>query len=137
MAVVQRGRRRGKPRRWRFLVWLLAAVWVGTSATSALARDAYVADEASGTVSVINTQINQVVGSPIGVGKQPYGIAITPDGSSAYVTNNSSENVSVINTQTNQVVSSPIKVGTGPTGIAITPDGSTAYVTNEAQKTSR
>jgi YVTN family beta-propeller protein len=72
-------------------------------------------------VRVINTQTNAVVGSPIAVGSNPVGIAITPNGSRAYVTNNGGGTVSVINTQTNAVVGSPIAVGTSPRGIAITP----------------
>ena len=60
---------------------------------------------------MINTQTNEVVGSPIEVGTEPNGIAITPDGKSAYVVNAGSGNVSVINTQTNQVVGPPIGVG--------------------------
>jgi YVTN family beta-propeller protein len=79
---------------------------------------------------VINTQTNALVGSPITVGANPVGIAITPNGSRAYVTNNGGGTVSVINTQTNAVVGSPIAVGTSPRGIAITPDGSRAYVAN-------
>jgi YVTN family beta-propeller protein len=83
-----------------------------------------------GTISVIDTATNTVVGSPIQVGEHPYDIAVTPDGSTAYVTNLYSNTVSVIDTATNTVVGSPIQVGPGPTGIAITPDGGTAYVTN-------
>jgi YVTN family beta-propeller protein len=79
---------------------------------------------------VINTQTNALVGSPITVGANPVGIAITPNGSRAYVTNNGGGTVAVINTQTNAVVGSPIAVGTSPRGIAITPDGSRAYVAN-------
>ena len=85
-------------------------------------KSAYVANEGSGTVSVINTQTNQVVGSPINVGNEPVEIAITPDGKSAYVANEGSGTVSVINTQTNQVVGLPIGVGARPTGIASIPD---------------
>jgi YVTN family beta-propeller protein len=83
-----------------------------------------------GTISIIDTASNTVVGSPIQVGEHPYDIAITPDGTAAYVTNFYSNTVSVIDTATNAVVGSPIHVGSGPRGIAITPDGSTAYVTN-------
>ena len=135
LAAVQRGLRRRKPRHWRIHLALLVAVcWVGTSAESALGRDAYIANEESDSVSVINTQTNEVVGSPIEVGTFPDGIAITPDGSSAYVINYDSKDVSVIDTQTNEVVGSPIEVGTEPDGIAITPDGKTVYVINYGSK---
>ena len=91
---------------------------------------AYVANGGSSSVSVIDTQTNQVVGAPIAVGNKPRPIAITPDGSGAYVANADSDSVSVIDTQANQVVGAPIAVGEEPEAIAITPDGSRAYVAN-------
>ena len=78
-------------------------------------------NSSSNTVSVIDTSTNLVVGSPIVVGNNPAGIAITPDGSFVYVTNTPDNNVSVIDTVTNTVVGSPIGVGLAPIGIAITP----------------
>ena len=91
---------------------------------------AYVANAGDGTVSVINTSTNTVVGSPINVGSGPEAIAITPNGAFAYVANAGDGTVSVINTSTNMVVGSPIGVGSGPDAIAITPDGEFAYVAN-------
>jgi len=90
---------------------------------------AYVANEGSNNVSVINTSTNTVVAT-ISAGSAPTIVAITPNGLYAYVTNQLSNNVSVINTSTNTVVST-ISVGTGPIGVAITPNGLYAYVTNE------
>jgi len=97
---------------------------------SARAQDAYVADQGANAVSVVNTQTNEVVGSPIEVGERPAAIAITPDGKTAYVVNSGSHNISAVNTQTKEVVGSPITVGMEPDAIAITPNGSYAYVTN-------
>jgi YVTN family beta-propeller protein len=58
---------------------------------------------------VINTATNTVIGSPITVGGDPTGVAVTPDGSKVYVTNEvSSGTVSVIATATNTVIGSPI-----------------------------
>jgi len=91
---------------------------------------AYVANSGSGSVSVIDTATNTVVGLPIVVGEGPSGIAITPDGSRAYVANAFDDTVSVIDTATNTVVGLPIAVGQNPEAIAITPDGSRAYVAN-------
>jgi YVTN family beta-propeller protein len=109
---------------------LMALVALLLGAPSALAQDAYVTNQGSNSVSVIDTQTNRVVGPPIPVGTTPAQIAISPDGRFAYVTNQGSNSVSVIDTQTNQVVGAPIPVGSEPTGIAITPDGEFAYVTN-------
>jgi YVTN family beta-propeller protein len=66
----------------------------------------------------------------IPVGRVPFGVAITPDGTRAYVANEFSYTVSVIDTATNTVVAT-IPVGLVPIGVAITPDGTRAYVPNE------
>jgi YVTN family beta-propeller protein len=85
----------------------------------------------SDTVSVIATATNTVV-AKVGVGVQPVGVAITPDGGFAYVVNAVSSTVSVIETATNTVVAT-VGVGNLPElliDVAITPDGGFAYVTN-------
>jgi YVTN family beta-propeller protein len=100
---------------------------------SARAQNAYITNSGDGTVSVIDTATDTVVGSPITVGSSPIGVAVTPDGSKVYVVNSnplgSSGTVSVIATATNTVVAT-IPVGLSPQGVAVTPDGSKAYVTN-------
>ena len=53
----------------------------------------------------------------IGVGKEPWGVAITPDDERAYVTNMASGTVSVISTVHRKVIDT-IKVGTEPFGCA-------------------
>jgi YVTN family beta-propeller protein len=90
----------------------------------------------NGTVSVIDTATN-TVGATISLGtsQNPFGVAITPDGTRAYVTINFPNNfVLVIDTATNTVVAT-IPVGVGPDGVAITPDGTRAYVTNDDSDT--
>src|SRR5215831_313246 len=89
---------------------------------------AYVTNINSNTVSVIATATNTVVAT-VPVGTNPFGVAITPDGTHAYVTNGSSDTVSVIATATNTVVAT-VSVGSLPVGVAITPDGTHAYVAN-------
>ncbi len=80
---------------------------------------AYVTNQASGTVSVIDLVTNQKT-QDIQVGIEPYGVALTPDGSRAYVTNSASNTVSVIDTATNAVVATINIPGVQPRGIAIT-----------------
>ena len=79
---------------------------------------------------------NTVIGSPIPVGTEPFGVAVTPDGSKVYVTNVRDNTVSVIDTTTNTVIGFPIPVGGNPVGAAVTPDGSRvrAYVTNASRQ---
>lgn len=88
----------------------------------------------TGTMSIIQTSTNTVVGSIPGF-SGPFSIAITPNGKFAYVTNFGSNNfapvgttVSVVSLKTNTIVAT-VKLGTQPSGIAITPDGRFAYVT--------
>src|SRR5580700_12196754 len=90
---------------------------------------AYVVNSGDGTVSVIDTATNTVVGLPIPVGKEPFGVDVTPDGKHAYVANRGSNNVSVVDTATNMVVATVV-VGNVPFNVAVTPDGNHAYVTN-------
>jgi YVTN family beta-propeller protein len=79
---------------------------------------------ALGVVSVIDTATDTVI-TLVTVGVNPFGVAVSPEGSKVYVTNSGS--VSVIDTATNTVVDA-IPVGSGPTGLALTPDGSKLYV---------
>ena len=94
---------------------------------------AYITNSTDNTVSVINTANNNVL-STIPVGKYPYGVAITNDGTKVYVTNQNDNTVSVINTATNTVIST-IKVGDSPLGVCATPDNKKVYVTNYQSKT--
>jgi YVTN family beta-propeller protein len=102
------------------LAWLIAP-------TPVLALNAYITNNLSNTVSVIDTATNTVIAT-VSVGGGPFGVAVTPDGSKVYVTNGDNT-VSVIATATNTVIGSPIPVGREPFGVAVTPDGSKVYVT--------
>jgi YVTN family beta-propeller protein len=114
------------------LVGAIATV-LGVAPSSA--QNAYITNAGDNTVSVIVTATNTVVGSPITVGANPQGVAVTPDGSKVYVANAGDNTVSVIDTVSNMVVGLPIKVGVGPIGVAVTPDGSKVYVANELDNT--
>jgi YVTN family beta-propeller protein len=58
-------------------------------------RRAYVTNNASNTVSVIDTGGGAVTAT-IPVGARPVGVAVSPDGRHAYITNAASDTVSVI-----------------------------------------
>ncbi len=93
---------------------VMPVMGLGAMAPSAEAAPfAYVVNSGDGTVSVIDTATNTVVGTPIPVGREPYGVAVTPDGKHAYVANRGSNNVSVIDTATNLVVATVV-VGNVP-----------------------
>ena len=65
-------------------------------AISPTAKRAYVTNWASGTVTVINTDTNTVVGSAIRVGTAPQDVAVNSTGTQVFVANNGSSSVSVI-----------------------------------------
>jgi YVTN family beta-propeller protein len=104
---------------------------------------AYVANTVSGTVSMIPTNLATLpavgtIGSAdthIAVGVEPYGLALTPNGTKLYVSNSRSNSISVIDTATNTVIKTISNVGLEPRGLAITNDGDasdtdeTLYVT--------
>ncbi|WP_052721621.1 YVTN family beta-propeller repeat protein [Methanosarcina siciliae] len=89
----------------------------------------YVANRHSNDISVIDTTTNTVV-TNVGVGTEPYGIAVSSLGTKLYVTNQGSGNVSVIDTATNKVTAN-ITVEKYPSGIAVTPDEKWVYVANK------
>ena len=68
-------------------------------------------------MSVIARPTNKVTAT-IAVGSEPFGVAVTPDGSKVYVANGASNNVSVIATVTNRVTAT-INVGSGPVAFGV------------------
>ena len=106
-----------------------AAITATITVTPTHSGTAYIANRASGTVSVINTATNALV-TTVTVGGLPTGVSVSPDGARVYVTNSTSlGTVKVINTATNTVVAT-IAVGSSPNGISVSPDGSRVYVAN-------
>ncbi len=79
-------------------------------------------------MTVINTISNTVVGAPIAVGNQPWGIAVGADGI-AYTANRAANSVTVFDTATATVVGAPIPVGAGPIAVTVAPNNK-VYVSN-------
>src|ERR1017187_5197584 len=98
------------------LVLMLASI-------TGICQTAYIPNEGEATVSVINVATNTVTAT-ITVGNYPYGVSVSPDGSTVYASNLSSNDVSVIRTSDNTVTAT-IGVGAYPFGIAASPDGTT------------
>ena len=71
---------------------------------------------------------NEVI-ETIEVGKEPWGVAVSPDGSTVYVTNFQDDTLSIIQRATNTVTDT-IPVGNGPLGLAVAPDGARVYIVN-------
>ncbi len=111
------------------MMGLLLAVGLPGSAAAATGWTAYVANEAGGSVTPIDTATN-TAGPAIAVGTEPEAVAITPDGQTAYVANFGSSTVTPIDTALNTTGGMAIPVGADPKAVAITPDGRTAYIAN-------
>jgi YVTN family beta-propeller protein len=121
----------------RGLAPLLAGI-VGFAAlllsASASARDIFLAEGIAKQIVVVDSQTNQVVGSPIPIGQSVRWMAITPDGRRAYAADVNTDKVFAIDTQAKQKIAT-ITVGPRPSNIAITPDGLRAYVANSGTGT--
>jgi len=91
---------------------------------------AFITNSGSNNVSVIDIATNDVTATVIGL-NNPFGVAVTPDGTKAYMVNSGNGTVSVINT-TNNTAYCSVNVGSLPYGVAVTPDRSTVYVTNHS-----
>jgi len=73
------------------------------------------------------------VAAVIPVGRQPFDIAITPDGTHAFVANFKSKSLSVIDLATNKVVQT-VKVGRSPVDLSMDPDGEFVVVANHRSR---
>src|SRR5262249_39109373 len=98
---------------------LLAMLFSLSTVGAVLAQNAYITNQNSNNVSVINTATNTVIAT-INVDAAPFGVAVSPDGSKVYVANTHSNTVSQIDTGSNTVTATA-SVGSQPAGIAITP----------------
>ena len=99
---------------------------------------AYVTNSNSTTVSIIDTDTNDVIGTITGF-DGPSGMVITPAGNTAYVNNYGSPagvgsgngtTVSVVNLLNNTIIGQPITVGQAPAALAISPNGAFVYSIN-------
>jgi len=102
---------------WVFAAVIGTCIWASRPCDGQIEVSAYISNAGSNSVSVIDTETNTVVGSPLTVGSQPAGVAVTPDGKYAYVTNNGSNTLSIIDTASKTVLGptimlqSPVNVG--------------------------
>ena len=90
---------------------------------------AYVSNEGSNCVTVIDKQEDLVVGT-IAVGEAPRGIAASSDGTRIFVANSRSNSISVIDTSVNRVSTTIDNLGYSPEEIALSWDDNTLFVTN-------
>ena len=120
----------------------LAGVAILTCAQAASARNAMVVDRDSGAVTLFDagtgSLINPLIFTGAGKAAEPFGIAITPNGSTAYVTNSEEEkgkSVDTINVAAGAAGAQIAPFDPGTVGVAITPDGKRAYVASKTAAT--
>jgi YVTN family beta-propeller protein len=109
--------------------WLPAlgglAVMLGLPLLAASAASApplaYVANEGSGSLSIIDTTTDKVVGE-IPAGQKPRGTVVTRDGLTAYVSDQPNNRLLVIDLAQRRV-SGSIGLGESPEGVGLSPDG--------------
>ena len=125
----------GRPAAYSVVSTIAVGQAPGEVAVSRDGRRAYVTNEDSSSVSVINLKTRRVV-STIRVGTAPRGVAVAPDNRRVYVANNGGDaqrlgTISVIDAQNSRVLSNEGTIAS-PENIAIAPDGSDLWVTGMA-----
>src|ERR1043166_9504636 len=117
---------------WRRSLLLGTAAWLAAAAPAA-AVTAYVSNEKSNTVSVIDTD-SWTVTATIKVGQRPRGIEFTSDGKFVLVAVGDDDTIQVIDAATRQVVDS-LPSGPDPELFVQDAAGKVLYVSNENDNT--
>jgi PQQ-dependent catabolism-associated beta-propeller protein len=99
----------------------------------ALAAEAYISNEKSNTVSVIDTDKMEVT-KTIKVGQRPRGIVMSKDGAFVAVAVGDDDTIQTIDTASKEVTGT-LPSGPDPELLAFSPDGKTLYVANENDNT--
>jgi len=100
---------------------LLPALLATAASLASAAPFAYITNQGSHDVSVIDLATQQVVATVL-VGRSPAGVVASSARGRVYVSNPDSKNVSVIDMRTQAVVNT-VPAGDGPVGIDASPDG--------------
>ncbi len=88
----------------------------------------YVANIASGSVTVIERSTGKVTSIPTAAGAE--GIDVSPDGREVWVSNRSADSISIVDVASDQVVATIASGGKFPIRLKFTPDGKQVLVSN-------
>ena len=99
-----------------FFACLLAAAW-----SAGAAPFAYVPNEKSATLSVIDTATDQVV-ADIKAGDKPRGLAVSGDGKRLYVSDQPNNDLVIVDLEARKAIGE-LKLGESPEGVSLSPDG--------------
>src|SRR5262249_31927970 len=103
----------------RFAVALLLfALWASSACDAATA---YVSNEGSGTVSVIDTATDKITGT-LRNAKKPRGIAVARDGSRLYLSDQTANALVVVDPAKSATIAT-LPLGSSPEAIYLSPDG--------------
>lgn len=104
-------------------------VFFSSLSFSQAATTAYVANLASGSLSVLDTSSN-TISDTIPLSINTYGAAVNPAGTRVYIVDNLNNTLTVLNTADNSIVDT-VSVGDYPVAVTVNPAGTVAYVSNE------
>jgi DNA-binding beta-propeller fold protein YncE len=93
------------------------------------AQFAYVVEEYTGSLAVVNLSDRQVTTIHLGPSSaHPQGLAISPNGQQVYVADNALSQISVLQTSNDSVSRVKLVKGTTPFALVVSPDGSRLWV---------
>ena len=98
-----------------------AALLVAAASGALASPFAYVSNEGSGTISIIDVADDQVVAEIAGAGK-PRGMAVSPDGRTVYVSDQAGDRLIVFDAATKRATGS-VALGRSPEGVGMSADG--------------
>jgi YVTN family beta-propeller protein len=117
------------------LAVVLVTLVIAGSAAPAAAASLFVTNTKSASVSIIDTDTFDVVGTiPLGAGK-PNRIAFHPDGKTAWVVYDKSHDLGIIDVEARKLVRR-LKIGGNPYNLTFHPDGRQVYVLDWSSDTS-
>ena len=103
------------------MLWLFAVLIAGGAIPAAFAATAYVPNEGSATISVIDTTTDQVT-STIRYGKKPRGIAIAKDGSRLYLSDQTGNALVVVDLARGATIAT-VPLGDSPRTVSVASPG--------------
>src|SRR3989440_1085017 len=100
---------------------IVLLVCCATDVGAEAAPFAYVSNEGSASISIIDTATDKVV-STMKIGQKPRGIAISPDGKRLYISDQTANALRVIDTGKNAEITQ-VTLGESPEAIYVSADG--------------
>ena len=101
--------------------FIACSILLATPLFATAAPLAYVSNEGSGTLSIIDTATDQVIGE-IAAGQKPRGAVVSKDGRTLYVSDRGTNSLVMVDLQKRAAAGS-IALGESPEGVGISPDG--------------